>query len=369
MIKRNTYIVVFVIGFVFGILSLVIGQPQNVALTFFFLTFVSLLLIKLVDEWRYFRSYNAPLASATFLVIPTLIGVGGSLLAHLASFGINDMLQTSLFDISLDLSFLNLGGVSIFWNLFGLIIVIPSMGALLILLRRYYIGQYPKFFINRRPFPNEAVIVHNFSLVIIFFLYWIEQGLIEFGGLLFCILSLGLFIQHYIMKIVLVPFKRVPRTRQTSSRTIRPRSSRDRRSISERRSPQPRLSSNTRSAASRTQNIRRDVRVAPGLQVQTAQQSMAKVTRTNLSKYVPMGRNISKDDFRCIFCYEFPIEDHKEVVICPHCRYPAHGNEFQKWIAVAGACSRCNKHLSSSSAIRVSGRQYAQIIKSYNKGR
>lgn len=376
MVNRNIYTSVFIIGFVFGILSLVVGQPPEVALTLFFLTFVALLLIKFIDEWRYYRSHNAPLASATFLVVPTLVGVGGSFLAHLVSFGKNDLLQTSLLEVFLDLSLLNIGRMQIFWNLFGLIVVVPSVGAILVLLRRYYLGHYPIIFIFRRRFPNETVIIFNFTLVVIFLLYWIETGLVELGGLAFCILSLGLFVQHYILKIVLVPLKRVPRRQETSSRTIQSRSS-----IINQPSPRGRLTQIRRSqtspnASPLTPSIRPrsargtlgDIRVTPGYQVEIARQAHPKVTQATLAKLVPVGRNLDEDDFRCIFCYEFPTEPHRTVMICPHCRYPSHANEFQKWIDVTRSCSRCNKPLSPSSVIRLSGGKYAKVIKLYKNG-
>jgi len=63
----------------------------------------------------------------------------------------------------------------------------------------------------------------------------------------------------------------------------------------------------------------------------------------------PKTATLSKEDFMCIFCFELPKpSDRQGIVLCPHCRYPAHYHEFKEWVRSSKLCSRCDRVLSSS---------------------
>ncbi len=64
----------------------------------------------------------------------------------------------------------------------------------------------------------------------------------------------------------------------------------------------------------------------------------------------PKTGQLSKDDFKCIFCFEFPTisDGHRGIVLCPNCRYPAHVDEFKNWVRTSNLCSRCDGVISSS---------------------
>jgi hypothetical protein len=63
----------------------------------------------------------------------------------------------------------------------------------------------------------------------------------------------------------------------------------------------------------------------------------------------PKTAVLSNEDFMCIFCFELPKSSDKGgIVLCPHCRYPAHYHEFKDWVRNSKLCSRCDGVLSSS---------------------
>lgn len=142
---------------------------------------------------------------------------------------------------------------------------------------------------------------------------------------------------------------------------------------SSRPSRQTHTSPNTLSAVSRPsspQTITRartsaqsSVNVVPGIDTGVNINRIEKIHPAILSKLIPIGQHLTDDDFRCIFCYEFPIEANKRVVICPHCGHPAHSHELEKWLSVANICSRCNKQLSTEKMYRLSGKSYEKLIK------
>ncbi|UCE14329.1 MAG: hypothetical protein JSV04_03920, partial [Candidatus Heimdallarchaeota archaeon] len=101
MVGRNIYLSICAIGLVFTVLTLITEQQTEVALTILYITLVIVLSIKIIDEWRYFQRFNAPIASATFILIPSLIALGGTILAQQASFGEDGFLQTAFLEMTL----------------------------------------------------------------------------------------------------------------------------------------------------------------------------------------------------------------------------------------------------------------------------
>jgi len=69
----------------------------------------------------------------------------------------------------------------------------------------------------------------------------------------------------------------------------------------------------------------------------------------SLIKLRPKGAILFKEDFKCIFCFQTPKlpEDEKRgIIICPHCRHPAHADEFRNWLKNSRLCSRCDAPIS-----------------------
>jgi len=66
--------------------------------------------------------------------------------------------------------------------------------------------------------------------------------------------------------------------------------------------------------------------------------------KVNFNKYRPKARTLSKDDFKCIFCFQLPKipnDNSRGIVLCPICNYPAHADEFKEWMERSNLCSRC----------------------------
>jgi len=71
----------------------------------------------------------------------------------------------------------------------------------------------------------------------------------------------------------------------------------------------------------------------------------------SLRQIRPMGTILNKEDFKCIFCFQLPKlpEDEKRgIIICPHCRHPAHADEFRVWLKSSRLCSRCDRPISTN---------------------
>jgi hypothetical protein len=124
-------------------------------------------------------------------------------------------------------------------------------------------------------------------------------------------------------------------TPSTRSITTRSRSV----SHSSRTTPTARRQSTT----SRSKAVTRTVsRGSTGTQVKR-KQSTKKISNFNL--YRPKAARLSREDFKCIFCFKlpkFPEDRGRGIILCPNCRYPAHADEFKDWLRSSNLCSRCN---------------------------
>ncbi len=378
MVNRNVYISIFLIGFIFTVLTFLTEQPLEVALTIIYFTCSLILFIKLIEEYRYYRSYNAPLASAIFILIPSLIAVGGSFIANIASFGEANVLLNSLVNIDLDLEILNIGSFYLYLNFFGLIFSLPFFIIILVLLRRYYSGRYPSIFLFRKRFTSDTLLLYNCVMLLILGYFWIENRVIELTGLSFIVISYAFFIQYYLLNVILVPIRQISRLGMNNSRSHRPSNSTSNPPIISwdeastpssrsrtRQTPHP-PSRSPRPSSRVASSNGGSVQVVPAVNNSTAR-TVNKLSPAVISSLTPVGQHLTDDDFRCIFCYEFPTESNRRVVICPHCKHPAHANEFQKWLAVANICSRCNKPIADVKMVRLSGSNYQKIIRMFQK--
>ncbi|MFX0013197.1 MAG: hypothetical protein ACFFB2_02960 [Promethearchaeota archaeon] len=376
MVGRNVYLSICVVGFVFTLLTLLTDQPIETALTIAYITLTAILILKFLEEWRYFQHYNAPIASGIFIGIPSLIAYGGTLIAHTASLGENDFLRSSFFEISLDIEFINGGNYFVFLNIFSIIFVLPFFIFLLFLLQKYYSNRYPSIFIFRRKVPNKIVILYNLCIILSLAFFWIQTRIIEFSGLCFVSVSIIFLIQYYILKVVLVPIRRVTVNRlpqQTLGRSfivnrtssVSPRNANSQPRTNQASLLQPR-SVPQMSRTPRSESIN-SVTVAPGIQTGRTVTRIDRLNPAIITKLIPSGQHLSHDDFRCIFCYGFPTEPDKKVVICPHCGHPAHSLELEKWLSVADICSRCNKPISTKKMYRLSGKNYEKLIKMFQE--
>ena len=69
----------------------------------------------------------------------------------------------------------------------------------------------------------------------------------------------------------------------------------------------------------------------------------------SLSRLKPKAAILNKEDFKCIFCFQLPTlpaDEKRGIIICPHCRHPAHADEFRNWLKNSRLCSRCDRPIS-----------------------
>jgi hypothetical protein len=388
LVNKNIYLSIFIVGSVFSLLSFIIEDNIDLAITILYLTIVIICSIRLFEEWRYYRSYNAPPASAIFVLLLSIIAVGSSLIANIATIGNSPDFQSSLLNIGLDLEILGIGSFFIFFNLFGLIFSLPSYFLLGLLIRRYLSGRYGSIFIFRKKYPNTIVSLYSILLSVLYIIYWWDIREIDLGSFAFVGVIVVFFLQFYVFRLVVVPVRRVTTSSQPSSRNrritqssnssqptrssrSRPRSSTTRTNRTQRTSSISRNSSQSISRSTQRSRSTRasSVTVAPAINESkkktTTKQS--KLSAAKLKSLLPIGEHITEDDFRCIFCYELPNEKDRKVVICPHCHHPAHEDEFSRWNAVSEICSRCNKPIAAKAIIRLPGNQYAQVFAFWKK--
>jgi hypothetical protein len=259
---------------------------------------------------------------------------------------------------------------------------------------------------------------------------WLNTHIIEIIEFCFVVITTFWIIQHYLLNIVLVPIRYVPIRRsspisrsllsstnssmQNSNRnsgsypyvsSYRPSTNPPRRQ-NHASSPQPSVELRRRSERTprnrREQNFSSNLQrrpltrnqnniqsqrngtlnsqinsnsrsasiidVVPGITTQFKQKrNVSNLSTRDLQRLKPKGQILTEDDFRCIFCYEFPIEKNRKTIICPHCHHPSHEHEFQKWSLQSPFCSYCNKSYDEVKPIRVSGIEYNKLIKLFVK--
>ncbi|MFW9993524.1 MAG: hypothetical protein ACFFD4_15880 [Candidatus Odinarchaeota archaeon] len=417
--RKAIYLSILVVGSVFALLTYIVDQETEATLTILYITLFLILILRLYEEWHYYRSHNAPPASAIFIALLTPLALGGSYVAGIATLGplLSDIdLRFPLIEILLSLDFIGIGDFSLFLSLFGLIFALPAFTLLIFLLRKYFSGRYPVIFIFRKRYPRETLIVYSLAMFFLLGIIWLQTRLVELSSLIFVVVVSFLLLQHYVYRFIIVPVRRgEPRTRQAAARSARANRSGSTRSVSSNRSRSstglstaPTSSSRSRSlsraptSSSRSRSLstaarsssrnrddlpintgtasrdrrgsyssrnaaRNDIEVAPALNQQEFATSPRRIKASPevLEKLTPIGQNLTEDNFKCIFCYQFPIESHRKVVICPHCKHPGHADEWQNWLSVSSICSRCNKPVDQSKLVRVSGKNYNKLLKMF----
>ena len=108
----------------------------------------------------------------------------------------------------------------------------------------------------------------------------------------------------------------------------------------------------TRTTQSASRARRGSAKIDPGIEI-TTRKKTRKITKTTKTKttvrdFFPNGK-ASKDEVKCIICFmDFQKKETRRVILCPHCKYPAHEDEFRSWYQTSKFCARCNKPISPS---------------------
>ncbi|MFO8020697.1 MAG: hypothetical protein R6U96_18885 [Promethearchaeia archaeon] len=142
---------------------------------------------------------------------------------------------------------------------------------------------------------------------------------------------------------------RISRIQNEQPRTIQ--NTRTRSRASSRRST-PTGSSARTSRTSRTSRSRSRRKRKKKKKRRAPSRKTTKTTKTiKLGQLKPRTGNLSLDDFKCIHCFRLPeLKKDKDrgIVVCPHCRFPSHADEFREWLRNSTLCSRCDTPLPKS---------------------
>ena len=339
--NRNFYLAIFIIGLVFAILSYISNFGFETYITVLYLTISLVFLIRFIAEYKYYKSYRAPLASAIFLLIPSFIAIAGSYVSRNPALNGQPLFADKIMYISMDLSFLPIRPLIFFTNSFSVIFALPFYIVLLILLYRYYLGIYPRLFILRKKFFKQFAMYYNAVLIAIIVFIWLSTKTIEIFELTFVVISIIFIIRTYVFKVVLVPVRVVPSrnkrtaprrsysspqqptvytnpSRNTSSESINhQRNSQPSGSVTPRSPISPPRSTSTIQArpisqprtpvrAQHTTPSSSSIEVVEGIPVSTTQKvktdNKSGITKKQLKELIPIAVNLTQEDFRCIFC-------------------------------------------------------------------
>ncbi|MFX0093037.1 MAG: hypothetical protein ACFFBD_14865 [Candidatus Hodarchaeota archaeon] len=403
-ISPKVHLLIWCLGAIGGFFALIVTGEFIDGLAVLYISFLVSVALFLYIRHKEVLETSAPV----YTILPFYLGLGAAILAGQTSFAEDVLSETIILDIRL------------YFNAFSLLFAAPFLALALIQLYRHYGTVFRVINILGRPHSAKSIgLAYSllFSISIIIVGFSIRQ--IELSTIVFVIFVIGLYLNFYVFSrerrlqtrlIEVQPYRRSQTTKErrrtSASRPTRPPNTRaattpprrqSKRSSSSdvrvRVAPRTTRSSRPKTSRAQTQSTsptgqhrqpvfssqdlrqqkqkkRTSVRVVPGtIRSQTKQRSKSTQRRSptqakrDLQKYYPKGQNISEDDFKCIFCYEFPLGE--EVIICPHCGRPAHKTEFVAWSQTSKLCSRCTQPITSRNQIRISDAEYAKVLKNF----
>ncbi len=332
----KTYLAIGIVGLVVGILYLILQDDLSKTLAIFFITLYIIVSLRYILERRHYKKHKAILASTQFLLLPFSIILMGNYISPL----VNDF-----FTITIDISF----------NLVSLSLIAPVV-ILTFHFNNYYSRKWPAIAIRRKVNKRRSIplLIHSvfvFTILLGFFI----NGQIDLISLIFTIIYL-VFIFRYFIFVRLIKSERrtvimSSSSPSRSSTRARTSSTTSRRSSSQTsRSRQISSTTRTRTAQSASRARRSSAKIAPGIEIATRKKTRksTKTTKTTVRDFFPNGK-ASKDEVKCIICFmEFEKKETRKVILCPHCKYPAHEDEFRSWYQNSKYCARCNKAISTS---------------------
>jgi hypothetical protein len=361
----KTYLAIGIIGGMVGILYIIIQRDLSMTLIFFYITLYIIATLRYLLERRHYRKHKAVTASTQFLLLPFSVLFMGNYISPVSNF-------VEIFIINIDTT----GGdnVRFYFNLVSISMIIPLI-VLTVLFNKYFSGKWPAMAVNRKIRKGRAIPFLLFTLFVLLQLFGFFINLkMDFISLLFALIYVTMFIGYFIV----TPLQKArqptaQRTPSTSSRRTPARTSTS--STTRRRSTTTRSTSRSTVSASSASRRRAatttpratSAKIDPGRDISTTK----KVTRTTTVRkgtknIFPVGK-AKKEDLKCIICYmDFKKNESRKVILCPHCKYPAHADEFFSWFQQSKLCARCNKPISAkyvkSPIYRVSTKVYIETV-------
>lgn len=357
MIRTRIYLYIFTSFLIIGLIYGLISYSLVIFITWIFLGAWGAFTIKFLEKIKYARELNSPHNTIFFLLSPLLIGFFFLFWGHYTPFLNQNLFQTNTFYLSP-------------WILiFSLPYLIYSLISILFCFRKYdfvYIGR-KSFEANKFAIllsilwillglllsfwgDNLSRLIRNIFSITVTTTYY-DSLILIFIAIAGVILLYGFFkkrtpLPEINQDLIARRRERVsniqnaqPRSIESSRTTTRPRS----RSRSSSTSSRSRTANTSRSRTKRSKKTKRKTK--PKRKPKTVKKSV------KLGQLKPRSGNLTIDDFKCIHCFrlpELPKDDGRGIVVCPHCRYPSHADEFKSWLQNSTLCSRCDTPLPKS---------------------
>jgi len=363
-----------------GIIHGIISDSFNVFASWLLIGIWLIYSFKVLKNIKQYREFNSPHNTAFFTIGPVFVGIFYSIWGNFTGLLGENLLEGS--DLYLS-----------WWSiLFGSLYVLFGSISLYRCFKKYNVIYFGRKSVKARVFGYFLGI----SIVLFIIIYWISfYSIIDFyesiiTPLHFLIdLNLLIFLVSTIL-ILIVPGlvggqTQLPhlsrdyitqRTRRLNTLTSPRRNTTPRRQ-SVRTTTRSSSSPSTRTVSRTSRSVSHSARSTPKTQKRTTSSRSKTTTRTvskkprNFNLYKPKAGSLSREDFKCIFCFklpEFPKDNGRGIILCPKCRYPAHADEFKDWLTTSNLCSRCNAPISSSFKRNpkiISVKNYIIIIKHF----
>ncbi|MFX1276741.1 MAG: hypothetical protein ACFFBP_18925 [Promethearchaeota archaeon] len=379
-------VIILIISLIIGIIhGVFIASSFNILISWIMIGIWIIFTLKFFKKIKQHREYHSPHNTAFFILLPLFIGILFTVWSNYTGLlGVN-LLGAS--NVSLNL-----------WSiLFGFPYLLYSLFSLYYMFRKYISVYFGTKSVGARAFGFFI----GFSTIFVIVGYWIYffnyftqvQTLlnpINYSFDLILIISLVIIVLLMIYPGIFGKRSSLPqitedyitaRTRNINE-NVRPQN----RPVTRRQQyntvPTPRTRSSTsRSQSTTTRRTSRPTTASNRSKQTKAKPSRVKATprtqknkpQTNYAKLKPKGVNLTKEDFKCIFCFElpkYPEDNGRGIIICPECRYPAHADEFKDWTKNSSLCSRCDaplpiRYIRNPKIIPI--KEYMKVIKMFSK--
>ncbi|MBY9002246.1 MAG: hypothetical protein KGD64_15100 [Candidatus Heimdallarchaeota archaeon] len=343
----KTYLAFGIVGLVVGILYLIIQKDISRTLTIFYITLYVVVSLRYILERRHYRKHKAILASTQFLLLPFSILLMGHYISPFAY-------TYEIFKITSSGN-----AIQMYFNLVSLSLIIPVI-ILTLHFNNYYSGKWPAIAIRRKVKKSRSIplLIHSFFIFAIL-LGFLISGLTDLVSLIFVIIYLVFIFRYFIFVGLIKSERRTVVSSRSTSRTpsrnttrVSTSSTSQKPSSQITRSRQVPSPTRTRPTQSVSRARTSSAKVDSGIEITTRKttKSSTRKTKTTITvrDFFPSGK-ASKDEMKCIICFmDFEKKETRKIILCPHCKYPAHEDEFLSWYQASKFCARCNKPISTS---------------------
>lgn len=396
MAKTKSIVILLIVFSTIGIIHGAIMGSFNIFVTWLLIGIWIIFSVKVLRNIKQYREYNSPHNTAFFTILPVFIGIFYSIWGNFTGLLGENLLQ----DTSLYLSW---------WSiLFGLPYIVYGSISLYRCFKKYNVIYFGTKSVNARKFGY----VLGLSILFFIIVYWLSfYSLRDFYGSLLLTTNLLIDLNLVLLLITtiliiliagLFGFRRqLPQltrdyiTQRTNrlnqltapNNTVRPRRIRESQRTAIRSTPTP----STRSVRTQARSISHSSRSTPTSSRQSTTSKSKTTSRTvsrsprgvqvkrkestvrisNFNLYKPKAARLSREDFKCIFCFKlpkFPEDKGRGIILCPNCRYPAHADEFKDWLRTSNLCSRCNAPIPNnyrSNPKTISIKNYLVVLKHF----